>query len=302
VTPRTESEGGARTGERVVGEVRVVRVFADGAGGGNPAPVVLAADGWSDAAMQEVARASGHESGFVLSPPAGSAADFAFRFWVPEHEMEMCVHATVGAVWLLAETGRLTASAATIETRSGVVRATVTRGPSGRADVRVSQPAARLAPLPRPAEDRAALLDVLGVPADALAGWPIRNATTSRTKTLVPLADVSVLDALTPRFADVRALCDRLGSTGLYPYAVSDLTTRTVDARQFPRSSGYPEDAATGLAAAALAYGLRADGVVARSAEPVRIRQGRAMGRPSVIEVFPGEDDCWIGGLVEDDD
>jgi PhzF family phenazine biosynthesis protein len=74
-----------------VDDVRVVRVFADGAGGGNPVPIVLEADGWSDEAMREVARSSGHESGFVLSPPPGSPAGFRFRFWVPEHEMEMCV-------------------------------------------------------------------------------------------------------------------------------------------------------------------------------------------------------------------
>ncbi len=224
------------------------------------------------------------------------------RFWVPEHEMEMCVHATVGAVWLLAAAGRLPASGTTIATRSGIVRAEVTPGPSGPAEVRVSQPAARLAPLPRPAEDRAAVLDVLGVSADAPADWPIRNATTSRTKTLIPLADVSVLDALTPRFEDVRALCDRLGSTGLYPYAISDATTPTIDARQFPRSSGYPEDPATGVAAAALAFALQADGVLGRPTEPVRIRQGRAMGRPSVIEVRLGQDGCWIGGHVDPDD
>jgi PhzF family phenazine biosynthesis protein len=294
-------------------DVRTVRVFPDGAGGGNPAPIVLDAAGWPDAAMQEVARSSGRESGFVLPPPKGSPADFEFRFWVPEHEMEMCVHATVGAVWLLAESGRLDGPSVTIATRSGLVRAEVVPTAAGPRRVRVSQPAARIEPLPRPDDDRAALLDVLGVPADALADRPVRNATTSRTKTLVPLADVAVLDALTPRFDAVRGLCDRLGSTGLYPYAVSDAAARTFDARQFPRSSGYPEDPATGLAAAALAYGLLADGLidgpvagpvdgpVDESAGPVRIRQGRAMGRPSATEVTLGRHGCWVGGLVEPD-
>jgi PhzF family phenazine biosynthesis protein len=279
----------------------MVRVFADGPGGGNPAPIVLEADGWPGKKMQEVARSSGHESAFVLSPPAGSSADFQFRFWVPEHEMEMCVHATVGAAWLLAETGKLTGPTATIATRSGLVRAEVKPDSSGRSRIRVSQPAARLEPLPRPEEDRAALLDVLGIPADALADRPIRNSTTSRTKTLVPLVDVAALDALDPRLEAVRALCDRLGSTGLYPYAVSD-AERTFEARQFPRSSGYPEDPATGLAAAALAFSLLSDGLIDESPEPVHIRQGRAMGRPSAIEVTLGADECWISGPVEYDE
>ena len=286
------------------GDVLMARVFPDGPGGGNPAPVVLDADGWSDGAMQEVARTHGHESGFVLPPPPGSSTDFAFRFWVPEHEMEMCAHATVAAVWLLAETGRWTRPECRIATRAGVVHAEVTTAPHGGRSVRVSQPVGRLDPLPRPEHDRAALLDVLGIGTDALADRPIRNATTSRTKTLVPLVDPASLDALAPRLDAVPTVCDRLDSTGLYPYAVSDADTRTFDARQFPRSSGYPEDPATGIAAAALAFGLLADGLVDASDRPVRVRQGRAMGRPSAIEVtFASRNGtphgCWIGGAVE---
>jgi predicted PhzF superfamily epimerase YddE/YHI9 len=76
------------------------------------------------------------------------------------------------------------------------------------------------------------------------------------------------------------AMPHRIGSTGLYPYAVSDPARQVFDARQFPRSSGYPEDAAT-----ALAFGLRAAGLVDTSDRPVRVRQGRAMSRPSEITI-----------------
>src|SRR5690606_41767239 len=72
-----------------------------------------------------------------------------------------------------------------------------------------------------------------------------------------------------------------------------------VDARQFPRSSGYPEDAATGIAAAALAFGLLHDGLV-DPARPVTVRQGRAMGRPSRIELRfrSAGGGVWMGGEV----
>ena len=75
----------------------------------------------------------------------------------------------------------------------------------------------------------------------------------------------------------------RIGSTGLYPYAIFDRDAQIFDARQFPRSSGYPEDAATGIAAAALSFGLLANGIVEASARRITIRQGRAMQRPSEI-------------------
>jgi PhzF family phenazine biosynthesis protein len=165
--------------------------------------------------------------------------------------------------------------------------------------VEISQPAGVVETVD--AELVPAVADVLGLPPDRLG--PVQNAATSRVKTLVPVGDGASLDGLTPDLDRVEALCDRLGSTGLYPYAVADRAARVVDARQFPRSSGYPEDPATGIAAAALAYGLLAAGVVAADERPVTVRQGRAMGRPSEIrvrfEVRGGRATrCWLGGPV----
>jgi hypothetical protein len=53
--------------------------------------------------------------------------------------------------------------------------------------------------------------------------------------------------------------------------------------RQFPRASGYPEDPATGIAAAALAVSLHSRHP--RSNNRFKFFQGSAMGKPSVIVV-----------------
>lgn len=288
-------------------QVRLVNVFASGPQGGNPAPIVTDAAGMSDAQMQQVARDYGHESGFVLPPPPGSGCDFEFRFWVPNHEMAMCGHATVGAVWLLDRLGRLPGDALAIWTASGRVEARIRSRSDQGAAVEISQPAGTVEPLPDPERSRSEILDVLGIDAGALGRAPIQNARTSRVKTLIPLADVSVLDGLRPDFARMEALCAGIGSTGLYPYAVADAGGRVFEARQFPRSSGYPEDAATGIAASALSFGLLANGMVDTSERAITIRQGRAMGRPSEISVrFRLEDGrpagCWLGGAVRLED
>jgi PhzF family phenazine biosynthesis protein len=149
---------------------------------------------------------------------------------------------------------------------------------------------------------RADLASVLGTTVAMLGNGPIQNAWTSRVKTLIPIGSVEALDGLIPDFSRVRAMCDRIGSTGLYPYAINP-EPGVVDARQFPQSSGYPEDAATGIAAAALAFGLLASGSASAHASPLRVRQGRAMGHPSEISVrFAREGTaiagCWIGGTV----
>lgn len=288
-------------------EVRFVSVFAAGPDGGNPAPIVIDAAGMSDAEMQQVARSYGHESGFVLPPPPGSDHDFAFRFWVPNHEMSMCGHATVGAVWLLAQLGRLRGNSLSIWTKSGRVEARIDEFSGQDPLVEVSQPAGSVEPLPDVPGIEADLLDVLGISSEDLAPFPIQNARTSRVKTLIPLKSVSILDGLTPDFSRIEQICARIDSTGLYPYAIFDRDAHIVDARQFPRSSGYPEDAATGIAAAALSFGLLANGIVEASARRVTIRQGRAMKRPSEITIrFNLENGrangCWLGGVVQPTD
>lgn len=283
-------------------DVQIVSVFATGPRGGNPAPIVIDAVGMSDTQMQQIARALGYESGFVLPPPPASDCDFEFRYWVPNHEMPMCGHVTVGALWLLDRLGRLPGDELAIWTKSGRVDARVRERTAEGAAVEVSQPAGTIETLGD--ADAADILEVLGIGMDDLAPQPIQNASTSRVKTLVPLKSIDTLNGLSPDFARIEDLCSRIGSTGLYPYAVLDKDAQIVEARQFPKSSGYPEDAATGIAASALAFGLLANGMVEASERPIAVRQGRAMQRPSEIAVrFRFDEErpvgCWLGGTVQ---
>jgi PhzF family phenazine biosynthesis protein len=284
-------------------QVQLVSVFAAGPRGGNPAPIVADASGMSDADMRDVARSYGHESGFVLPAPTASGCDFAFRCWAPNHEMEMCGHATVGAVWLLRQLDRLPRDQVAIWTRSGRVDARVD-GQARHARVEITQPQGEVTKLPEGGDMDAEILSVLGITPSELAPLAIQNAWTSRVKTLVPLKSAAVLDRLRPDFQRIEKVCERIGSTGLYPYALADVEARVFDARQFPKSSGYPEDAATGIAAAALVFGLLENGVIEADDRPIRVRQGRAMGRPSEIALRFRFGDagrvkgCWLGGSV----
>jgi PhzF family phenazine biosynthesis protein len=279
-------------------EAVLLRVFVHAPGGGNPVPLVADARGMNPFEMQQVAALHGHESAFVL-PAANAHADWRLRFFVPQHEMEMCGHATVGTLWALRQWGRWRTPDACIETLSGPVDA---QWDAARQRVWISQPTVRCAALsPSQREQVAAALGL------ASAEVPMINARTSRTKTLVRLRNVEALQRLRPAFATIAAVCEATGSTGLYPYAMAG--GDTVFARQFPRASGYPEDAATGIAAAALWGHLVSTGElpIGTPVQPAlcTVRQGDAMGRPSAIELRPRFDDagrlggCWLGGRVE---
>lgn len=276
-------------------EVHWIRVFvgSDPSVGGNPAPVWLAADALSSAQMQEHTRQSGHESVFVLEPTTPAHA-LRMRYFVPNHEMEMCGHATAGALWLLHRRGEWDGASVAIETLSGTVTGRRVDG-----TVQISQPRAVVQEVTQP-ELIADIAQCLGIDPSRIAG-PVLNAATSRVKTLVRLEDTELLHGLRVDLARVESLCERLGSTGLYPFAMRRDEPHAASARQFPKSSGYPEDAATGIAAAALAWGLRHLGLVGDEALSVTVRQGEAMGSPSAIRVgLPpqslAQEGCWVGG------
>ena len=80
-------------------DVTHVNVFTHQGHGGNPCPIVADSFRYSETDMRAVASETGHESGFVLPGPSLDF-DHRFRFWVPNHEMEMCGHATIGALWV----------------------------------------------------------------------------------------------------------------------------------------------------------------------------------------------------------
>ncbi|KAJ5755607.1 hypothetical protein N7533_005150 [Penicillium manginii] len=283
--------------------------------GGNPTTIYLGNP--TATQMYTLAKSHTHECGFVLTSPTpdhGPDPDhenchLTMRYRVPTHEMEMCGHATVGALWLLNELNQLPASEKgelRISTKSGVVDARVlTLRGENATRVLVSQPRATLHDLPTSVFRD--IVSALGLELDDLdlaGSQRVRNASTSRVKTLVPLRSLESLASIAPDQDSIRAICEKIGSTGLYPYALVDVGEQVVMARQFPKASGYVEDPATGIAAAALAFGLLDAGVLGDARRSVFVRQGWSMGRPSEIEImFRWEREeivgCWISGRVE---
>ncbi|KAJ5634591.1 hypothetical protein N7528_002433 [Penicillium herquei] len=260
--------------------------------------------------MQSLAQAYQHECGFVLPAPENDAScHYTMRYWVPNHEMEMCGHATVGAVWLLQNLHLLPdVPSIRISTLSGVVEARVVpRSPDSTSDtaqsILVSQPMGIVEDI-----NPDHILDILNSlnlkETDLIPGLKIQNARTSRTKTLIPVKDWATLGSVSPNPKLIQSVCEKIESTGLYPYVILDPATQLFEARQFPRSSGYLEDPATGIAAAALVFGLVQSGVVdARTESPIVVRQGWLMGKPSEIRVLFRREcgvlvGCWISGEV----
>lgn len=258
-------------------EVYRLDVFTTEPGQGNPTGVVLFEDDLSDHQMAALARHHAIEMAFALQP--ATKATLRLRYFSPAGEMNLCGHATVGALWLLYSQGKLNGDC-TLETLAGTLRANVK--PSG---VLVQQPLPTFNKGPFSVEAVAAALNI---DPSKIVG-PLVAASTGRPKLLIPLPDYAVLDSLRPDFAAVNSLCTAIGVTGLYPFT---LATRkqgvTAEARQFPANIGFREDPVTGVAMAALACHLVQVGLVEQSQSKIHliIEQGYATGRAGRAEVL----------------
>jgi trans-2,3-dihydro-3-hydroxyanthranilate isomerase len=250
-------------------EVQHWQVFPRGPAGGNPCPLVTDARDLTAGQMRAIAAHYGHESAFVT-------ADATLRYFVPRHEMRMCVHATVAAVTALVQAGRLGGRHATISTASGEHRVSWDDGEPPEVTVEQHPPAFGAV---ADQGTRTGLTEALGLPADAIpADAPIQPVSVSRPKLIVPLRDADAVHKARPDYPALWDLCRRLDTTGVYIFAFAADDGRLI-ARQFPVDAGFPEDAATGVAAAALAAYLADPGTSGWTR--VAIDQGDAMGRPS---------------------
>jgi trans-2,3-dihydro-3-hydroxyanthranilate isomerase len=264
------------------GQVSVVRtvVFAAGPAGGNPCPVVLST-GLTDAEMQTVARHYALDTVFML-PATVSNAEMQLRYFVPEHEMGVSGHATVAAVTVAIQMGIVRNARIRVQTKTGIFAVESRKAAMG-ISVTLEQNL--------PSFARIMIADqvakALGIDPDDVTQHigPIQSVSTSRPKLIVPLRNIDALRRVSPDFETLWKLCNQEKVTGLYPFAFPATNDRSrPSARQFPLRAGFPEDAATGVAAAALAaYLTRYNLHFATGVHDFQIAQGCEMGAPSEI-------------------
>lgn len=270
-------------------EVVHTRVFAIGPNGGNPCPVVLSADQLLDGDMLALAQKFGLDTVFILKPRL-KQADIRLRYFVPDHEMGVSGHATIAAVTVGVLEQILRSARVRVATLTGVFEAKIQWSEGILVTLDQNKP------IFGPAISPDLVLRALNIGPELLdlARGPIQSVSVSRAKLVVPVRDSIALNCLTPNFDALWELCDELKVTGLYPFTrETSRENACAEARQFPLRAGFPEDAATGVAAAALgAYLARYDRQSKRGRYNFPIAQGYAMGAPSLIEAIA---DCQNG-------
>jgi trans-2,3-dihydro-3-hydroxyanthranilate isomerase len=251
---------------------------------GNPAGVVLDADGLSDEQMRRVAAEMNVPETAFLAPSSRPDAAYRLRWLTPAgREVTFCGHATVAAVHALVERRRLEGDRVLFDTLGGPLPVGVSREPTG--------PVIWLEPAPPAcppyAEPVTPILEALGTGAEGLASWA-RPALTPERDLLLPAAGLAVLKALAPRMERLAALGEARGLRGICLTARETFEPGSLIAsRFFAPHYGIPEDPVSGSVHAALAVWLWDAGVL-RPAEgrvDFRAEQGDLLGRPGRLRV-----------------
>jgi PhzF family phenazine biosynthesis protein len=274
----------------------VIDAFAFEPFTGNPAAVVLDAEGLDDRQMQSIAAEFNlSETTFVLPVVEGSAPRDAvrFRWFTPAIEVDMCGHATIAGLCALREAGRIPQPAigqsvvVPIQTRAGLLTGFIEGGPSGSPSpmiwLELAKPA--LGPVHLPIPDLAASLGI--APRDLDPELP--PAATQDRDILLFARDFQVINAARPDFRGLAELLNRHGWRGLSLATIRTLTPSLhVQSRFFAPSAGIDEDPVTGSVHGPLAYYLAQRGLAPRDGNIAALScgQGKPGGRSGLLHAL----------------
>ena len=271
----------------------IVDAFTDRPFGGNPAGVVLLGDApFPDEGLmlQVAAELRYSETAFVRRL---SATEYHVRYFTPAAEVELCGHATVATFALLHRLG-MADGRCLCHTLAGDLAV--------EAGERVMMQMAR----PRIVEtiaDTEEIYKALGLNFSivnsqlSILDLPVQVAYAGLNDIMVPLPDVSTLNALQPDMEAVAAITKEHATTSFHVFAIAK-DGYTAHVRDFGPLYGIPEESATGTANAALTHYLAVNGVIPQQGD-FAFLQGEAMGRPSVVATRI-DADCtvYVGGTA----
>jgi len=266
--------------------IRQVDAFTTTPHTGNPAGVVLDAEGLSDVQMQSIAREMNlAETAFVI-PPSRPGADVRIRWFTPTVEVPLCGHATVAAFHSLAEEKRLGMNGPgsysfNLETASGVLSVVVELG-NDTCFVSLGLGLPEFEKVPHLKVD---LVRLLGIPS---VEFDNRVPVLRNTYLYVFIKRLHTLFTLKPNFLNISTFLTSRNLSGLCVFTLETIDRESrVHSRFFAPNCGINEDAVTGSSHGPLGAILYDHGLLDVSGGDVTFtgEQGDAIGRRGRVRV-----------------
>jgi PhzF family phenazine biosynthesis protein len=267
----------------------IVNAFTANGKNGNPAGVMLNADGLDEQEMLTIAAKVGlSETAFVSK---SNHATYRVRFFTPTVEEPLCGHATIATWYLLSKLGEIRAGTYTQETNAGILK--------------VSAQQDGLTFMEQATAEFFDDIEVMHV--NTLLGLDLsdfhtkfqpRIVSTGIKDLLIPVSHKSVLLKLRPNLENIAEFSRAHDICGFHVFALLGKGQSIASARNFAPADGISEECATGTSNGALLCYMRNVGLLPEQAV-YRVEQGETMGRLSYVYGMFKDDTVWIGGEAQ---
>jgi PhzF family phenazine biosynthesis protein len=254
---------------------------------GNPAGVVVNADGLSDEQMQLIARElNNSETAFLISPDDNDC-DGLIRYFTPKTEVPTCGHATIAAMYAKALEENLDSCVLRMKTRIGVLPFEIIKENNGY-QVIMTQGQFELSPAFDDVTMQRLIADLGLSKSDLDERCPIQIALTGHSKVMIGIKSRERLNSLTSNYQDLIDLSRQIKCNGYFVFTFDshdkDILTY---GRMFAPAIGINEDPVTGNANGPLGGYLIQNKIIETkdTCFEFKGRQGEIINRLGVVNV-----------------
>lgn len=270
---------------------------------GNPAGVLLGADGLKNEEMQNIARELGYpETVFLfLNDPE----KIKVKFFTPKEEIDLCGHATIAYETALVECGIIKVeegeNQVNIETNLGTLPIVIKIRNKKIDNIMMYQASPKIDR--NFTVNKSELAKALNIsPNDFADDIEIVKAYTGVWDLMIPLKRKETLNEIVGDMEKIKQISSELNIISLHPFYIEKIENKTnLYARNFAPIVDIDEEAATGTSNGALIYYLHTIGKI-KSEENIVVTQGEKLGRKSKImvkiQIKKEKIDVLIGGTA----
>ncbi|HHQ2459219.1 PhzF family phenazine biosynthesis isomerase [Bacillus cereus group sp. MYBK245-2] len=257
---------------------------------GNPAGIVLEADGLTEEEMQIIAEKVGYnETTFVLSSEVG---DIRMRYFTPGFEMDLCGHGTVGTLYALREKGLLEEkSNLTIETKAGILPIQIGVNENGETFIKMRQAAPQFKEFTGSKEE---LAHSIGLEVNDLdVSLPIVYGSTGNWTVIVPIKNLGACERMKPNNAAFPSVLKEIPNASIHPICLETYDEQAkMHGRHFSSAyAGTIEDSVTGTASGVMGayYAMYLEKDFDHEMELI-VEQGQEINKDGRVTVYVTKD------------
>jgi PhzF family phenazine biosynthesis protein len=255
---------------------------------GNPAGVVINADGLDDEQMLKISRElNNSETAFLFSPDCNDY-DGIIRYFTPKIEVPTCGHATIASLYAKALEENPGSKTIKMKTKVGVLNFEIKKTTN---DYKMFMTQGKIEYgnyISGRLKEK--LLNALGIVVEEIeSNCPLQMVSTGHSKVMIGIKSRKKLNEIKPDFKELIELSKQINCNGYFVFTFdsesSDILTY---GRMFAPIIGVPEDPVTGNANGPLGAYLLHHKIIKTNGGEYYFKgaQGEVMNRFGIVEVF----------------